>query len=266
MQTLKRWKQAPTEKPSFTRDIYPILRRAADVQWLFAQANAGHRQQFRVSRARKDPTYRQHIFRQFRAPAGTNAKIGNATGEMPYMWSDFYPKRITATLTPHQYRIMTAWAEGNFVDDWQAEKKIIRRITPHRLDRAALEACVGAAFAPGIEVSWKIRDVFKYSEPFRLDPRLTPGVITQQMSLPWQSDFVGCRDESPYAWWPAQRPIDVIRDGTVDQAPPKFVRWARKFGQAGPTDLSVHEMVRDSDRLGLLRRVGDKIVEYNRKD
>ena len=63
--------------------------------------------------------------------------------------------------------------------------------------KAALEACVGGAFFPGIEVSWKVRDVFRYVEPFRLDPEcLSPGDISQQMSLPWQTDFVDCAYEA----------------------------------------------------------------------
>jgi hypothetical protein len=182
------------------------------------------------------------------------------------MWSDFYPKKITATLTPHQYSVMAAWANGDFIDDWRPATKSIRRVTPLGLDRAALEACVGAAFGPGIEVSWKIRDVFKYRAPFRLDSRkLTPGIITQQMSIPWQSDFVGCRDESPFVWWPAQRPIDVITATTGHQKSPPFVRWARKFRKAKSTDMNVLEMINNSDRLGLLKRVGNKIVEYSRK-
>jgi hypothetical protein len=263
---LKRWKLLPRKKPSFTRDVYPILQRASDVQWLFAQANVGHHQQFQISRARKDALYRQHLFRQFRPPIVGPKQVGAGTGEMPYMWSDFYPKRITATLTPHQYGIMAAWAIGNFDDDWESRRKSTQRITPFGLDRAALEACVGAPFSPGIEVGWKIRDEFKYCEPFRLDARLAPGAITQQMSIPWQSDFVDCRDESPYAWWPAQRPIDVIREVPVGRALPPFLRWARKFGFPGSIDLSVREMIRDADRLGLLKRVGNFIVEYGRQD
>jgi hypothetical protein len=264
--TLKRRKLAPRKKPSFTEHIYPILRRAADVQWLFARANIAHHNQFDISKARKDPEYRRHLFRQFRSPFKIQGQTESATGEMPYMWSDHFPKRITATLTPHQYTAMAAWANGNFTDDWRSKTKRNHGVTPFGLDRAALEACVGAAFAPGIEVSWKIRDVFKYCEPFRLDPRtLNPGAITQQMSLPWQSDFVDCRDENPYVWWPAQRPVDVITAPLVGKMPPMFLRWARKFRSAGSNDLTVLEMIRDSDRLGLLKRVGDNSVEYDRR-
>jgi len=44
------------------------------------------------------------------------------------------------------------------------------------------------------------------------------------------------------------------------------LRWARKFGFPGSIDLSVREMIRDADRLGLLKRVGNFIVEYGRQD
>jgi L-lysine epsilon oxidase C-terminal domain len=151
---------------------------------------------------------------------------------------------------------MQAWAANEFFDDW-GHSQPSRQITPEGLDRAALESCVGAAMYPGIEASFHIRDKFPYIEPFRLDAdQVQPGDVTQQMSIPWQTDFVDCSDgDSPFAWWPAQRPIDIHVIGSTS-----VVRWARDFGK-GLRDLAAGQMVRDWWRLGLLKPDGCGVVE-----
>ena len=266
---LKKRNLLPRARPSFTDDIYPILRRAADAQWLFARAGVGHYHQLSVEQARHDEAYRRHVFRQFRCPdRSTTDTATNATGQMPYLWSDRYPVDVTQTLTRHQYDVMKAWADGNFVDDWTARsRRTPTRVSPAGLDQAALETCVGAAFVPGIEVSWKVRDVFRYHEPFRLDPvRLRPGDVTQQMAIPWQSDFVDCSDgDTPYVWWPSHRPVDVIRASEPLDGP-QFVRWARPFSKRDRDDIGVEAMIRDGDQLGLIKRAGRRLVEYDRRD
>jgi len=258
-------------KPSFTEDIYPILRRAYEMKWVFARAEVGHENEIdfaRLSQTQKTfEPLRLHIFRQFRRPSGHPRKPGSGTGKMPYIWSDLYfmdddqnnPNPVNATLTQHQYQLMTAWAYGNFLGG-PTRRNRSRGITPEGLDRAALEACVGAAFYPGIETSFHIRDKFHYSEPFRLDAdRVSPGDVTQQMSLPWQTDFVDCSDgDLPFVWWPAQRPIDVRR---ARMKPP--VRWARDF-RGNKTDVSAREMIDDWWRLGLLKPVAHGVVEAQR--
>jgi hypothetical protein len=250
-------------KPSFREDIYPILRRAAAFKWVFARAAVGHDSQFSIARARADRVYRDHVFRQFRVPSGHPKQPGAGTGAMPYIWSDFYPEAVNGTLTRHQYKVMQAWRDGHFKDDWNRRRPAATRITPAGLDRAALEPCVGAAFYPGIECSFKMRDVFRYSEPFRLDhDSVAPGDVTQQMSLPWQTDFVDCSDgDKPFVWWPAQRPIDVIPVGSSGRTP--TVRWARNFG-TGKSDVGPKAMIRDWHKLGLVTRDGSRFVEYGR--
>ena len=108
-------------------------------------------------------------------------------------------------------------------------------------------------------MSWKIRDVFRYVEPFRLDPEsLSPGDVSQQMSLPWQTDFVDCAYEDPYVWWPAQRPIDVRRVGKVG-----YSVWALPF-PSGEEDMGAEEMVKDFYRLGHVLRSTDGFLEVGR--
>jgi L-Lysine epsilon oxidase N-terminal/L-lysine epsilon oxidase C-terminal domain len=250
----------PTFCPSFNRDIYPILRRADQMRWVFEKSNIGHDS---FSTGPWAPNDRLHIFRQLRVPSGHPKEPGTGTGRMPYAWSDLYPDpAVSGTLTVTQYRMMEAWAEGRFEDDWDGCPPALKfEITPRGLDRAALEACVGAPFYPGIEASWKIRDVFGYVEPFRLDPgSLSPGDVSQQMSLPWQSDFVYCTYEDPYVWWPAQRPIDVACDRQMKRMP-----WDRVFDQEDSKEsIDVHDMLHDFYRLGHVMRSGNEFFETGR--
>ena len=184
---------------------------------------------------------------------------------MPRMWSDLYPNGKNGTLTPLQYQMVEAWKNNQVEDDWQGVPAPAAAMTPEGLDRAALEPCVGGAFYPGIEASWKLRDRFTFIEPFRLDAAaINPGDVTAQMSLPWQSDFLDCAVESgnigqELTWWPAQRPIHVRQ---TPGGPP--ISWARAFDNEG--DLSTEAMVNDWPRLGLVLPVGDALLEDERPD
>ena len=247
--------------PSFNRDIYPILRRADALRWVFALSKVGHH--FAIDAA--DAAQRQHLFRQLRVPSGHPREPSTGTGRMPYMWSDLYQQpAVSASLTKIQYAMLNGWATGAFRDDWTGKPPShTYEITPQGLDQAALEACVGAAFYPGIECSWKMRDVFQYVEPFRLNhASLSPGDVSQQMSLPWQTDFVDCAYEDPYVWWPAQRPIDVRTDEQED-----YSLWASSFdspNRQGSTDMSAEEMVWNFYRLGHVLSSGRGFLESGR--
>ncbi len=252
----------PQFRPSFNRHIYPILKRAMQMPSVFNRAVVGHSP---MTTGPGEPNERQHVFRQFRVPSNHPLQPGTGTGRMPFMWSDLYNEpSINATLTPFQYCVMQHWADGDFDNDWDGNPpRLSYRITPEGLDRAALEPCIGAAFFPGIEVSWKIRDVFQYLEPFRLDhDSLSPGDISQQMSLPWQTDFIDCAYEDPYVWWPSQRPIDVLMHPGSQR-----VQWARPFGTANnQPEMSARQMVHDFHRLGYVLRVGEEFYETGRVD
>jgi len=262
---------APKPKPSFPEDIYPILRRAYEMRWAFARAQVGHQHEIDLQQLSKSDFQKlhlraKHIVDQFRVPSGNPNKPGSGTGRMPYIWSDLFDMGadsddlhpVNATLTQHQYNVMQAWSKGEFTKTRAKETSLAP--TPPDLDRAALDACVGAAFFPGIETSFHIRDKFRYIEPFRLDQRnVNPGDVTQQMSLPWQTDFVDCSDgDAPLVWWPAQRPVDVQNGPKRDP-----VRWARDFKQ-GKNDLDADGMVKHWWQLGLLKRTKQGIFESKR--
>jgi hypothetical protein len=145
-----------------------------------------------------------------------------------------------ATLTQTQYGLLRAWNAGNFA----TTPGVLlpgSGITPHGLDRAALENCIGGPFFPGIECSWQIRNQAIFIEPFRIDhdavsqvldlqgnkegTKLAPGNFSRQMALPWQCDFNDCSKLLNLGWWPSARPDDVFlkaTDSLKDRVP-----WAR---------------------------------------
>jgi hypothetical protein len=152
---------------------------------------------------------------------------------------------------------MKQWKDGHFLSDWDASP-IISEVSPEGLDRSAIESCVGAAFYPGVEVSWMLRDVYPFIESFRLDQtNLKAGDITKQMALPWQADFHDCAQDEQgdvsLAWWPAQRPDDVYPEAGGPQAP-----WTRDLVK------NMSDMVKKWHRLGFVVKKGSKYLETER--
>ena len=199
---------------------------------------------------------RSAIFDRLRDPT-LHSNQSSGESDMPMIHSDFYPRPVNQPLTKPQYRMMEQWKDGAFVNDWHGPPTPSQAITPAGLDRAALESCIGGAFYPGIEVGWMLRDVFRFSEPFRLDPAsLKAGDVTKQMSVPWQADFADCALEGELAWWPAQRPDDVFPESGGPQVP-----WTRDLA-SGVSGLPLKvEMIEKWHRLGFVVKKGKKFVE-----
>jgi hypothetical protein len=244
------------DKPSFSRDIYPLLQRAINVNWVSGMVTSKHAHAT-LSAVIPPPgsiSARLAIFNKLRDPSlPPNQDSGES--DMPMIWSDYYTAGKSQPLTNIQYGHMKNWKDGNFTDDWSGPPKPATDITPHGLDRAALEACVGGAFYPGIEASWLLRDVYSFSEPFRLDAtNLKAGDISKQMAVPWQADFYDCTQDGELAWWPAQRPDDVYPESGGPQQP-----WIRKHVK------SASDMVKNWYKLGFVVKKGAGYVETERK-
>jgi hypothetical protein len=224
-----------TYEPSFTAELYPILRRAAGYAWVNGGANNHHRWNFTALSHRPfvpapgvlSPVA---IFQRLRQPENWRVPFED-DHLMPLLHGD--EGELTAlTLTPTQYHIMRQWRLGIFKADWPGTPPPPDlAITAAGLDRAALESCSGGAFFPGMEAGWIMRDPRIYQEPFRFKPALafdaeqnlnglTPGSVTMRMALPWQADFLKCGNN----WWPAQRP-NQVRLGPA--APAGVADWAR---------------------------------------
>ena len=120
---------APTST-SYTNDIYPILQRARDTQWVEVTMGA---------HAWADPVLTPAV----KTAILNKLKIPNPPGgggDMPDIRdSGSNDDRLTSI----QYQHMTNWVNNvNFVNDWTGVPPPQTAITPDGLDRAALEKCV----------------------------------------------------------------------------------------------------------------------------
>ncbi|MFZ0062385.1 MAG: LodA/GoxA family CTQ-dependent oxidase [Pyrinomonadaceae bacterium] len=280
--------------PSFDEEILPIIMRAVETPFTFLPGTAAAPST--PTHSSFHPTLNQYailgdplaaggaalrnmLFGRLHPPgvAGRPPVVGGLRPDMPLMHGDAFDQtahmRFMLTLTDTQYAIMERWANGNFVKTAgtfpPALPAWMTTISPHGLDRAALENCVGGAFAVGIEVSWQIRNKKLYSAPFRINHkansqyvgelnRIQPGHFTRQMALPWHTDFLGCRLTKQLAWWPAQRP-DIVylssKDFDERYKPGKFHDWTRATttwdaGRAKPTRK---EFMENYYKLGVVR-------------
>jgi hypothetical protein len=252
------------EPVSFSAEVLPIFERIVDMQWVNAGflgsngwgSGADYTDPEWLDRL-ADPSpgnaeVRGRLFEQFRDP-GYDAEEPDAVpqvygdgvaipAESAYQW---------LTVTPIQYAHLRAWAAGNFVDDRGDDRpteldQVPLADQPRSLDRAGLDACLGGAYHPGIELPWTLRVPSMWSGPLRLKvlsttvdnpdygERLTPevtmaadgpvagsgpGDLTRWQGTPWQSDAASCRsgyqpDISPVlpTFWPARIPNHVLRE------------------------------------------------------
>jgi len=206
--------------PSFTEHIYPVLSRAlAAFDVHVSTRRTYHATMFDWGRlsTKSENAIRRSLFNRIRNPNSDTTDRYN----MPRGLGDDFTSldnfednptanpppsnRAFLSLTKVQYALLKAWSEGRFKEDWTLGEDVKYMpipdpgpISPHSLNIAALENCVGGPFFPGIEVSWLIRETDIYASAFRLKepnfpfgPALTfqPGFFSQQMALPWQADF-----------------------------------------------------------------------------
>jgi hypothetical protein len=263
----------PPRTVSFTRDIYPILQRFDGFQWL----NEGFYEAFgwqgqtplldpaRLARyASNKPATdgdRKQVFLHFRDPSYMTVDA--------YAWPQMYGDSVDQAPTHHprqylavtqeQYRCLCEWSKGNFVADWHPGVQPPKQLEglpvaeqPSALDGAALRACSGGAFHPGMEATWPMRRQSMYQGLCRLRMRKAsdppemdygdvlsvtralgpdgplhmtgPGDITRWMAVPWQTDTSSCGSAypktapTPYpfpdlpTFWPAGAPNKIFTE------------------------------------------------------
>lgn len=255
------------ERPSFTRDIYPVLQRTVFLQWVSASARSAHgngaphdflvpatlarlADNSNATRAEREAVFRALAEPDTPAPANSMPPFG----VMPKLWSGLNPDNplagVRTALTDYQYQLMMRWSQGDFDADWTGSPpapvpfdQIPVAGQPAALDCAALAACIGGPFFPGIETTYIMAQRETYEQAFRINQSLEPGYVTQHMAEPWQADFLACGR----FWWPAQRPVSVMRNG-------QFVDYT-------PSDWGYDDMVRDWSKLGFILKDGDEFVE-----
>jgi hypothetical protein len=244
-------------KPSFTNDIYPILRSQILTQWVSSKLpNSFYASLLAVIPPPATAPQRLAVFQQFRPPS---TPVTQATPHlMPAIWTDYFADVTTGgwvnhALTATQYNVLQAWAAGNFVNDWIGYPSPGTTVTPDGLTRAALENCSGGPFFPGIETSFLTRNQYPYVEPFRLDgTQLQAGDLTKQNAVPWQTDFNDCQFQSPLSWWPPARPDNVFTANSNN-----YVAWDRGVKTGA-------DMVNLWSGLGFLVQSGNSIIEVDR--
>ncbi|WP_022724403.1 CTQ-dependent glycine oxidase GoxA [Rhodopseudomonas sp. B29] len=287
---------APADRVSFRRDVLPILRRAGTMQWVAAASflgaawhDIGDLSDPKVIETLAKPTddskaERRKVFDAFRKPGGDDRRA-NA---VPIMLGDGvnYPDSAHSwlTLTPTQYRVLTLWADGKFEADYtDAKADAVKtlddlpvELRPEAMTRAALDACSGGAFHPGVEITWPIRHKELYRAPsdiklpFRIalsnrkslnqdlglqlnadnvfagNPQKpdqgkpigpqAPGDLTRWMGVPWQGDAFSCQAVLTATGFPT--PVWWPALLPVDVLPEAF------YQQMMRTDLTEEERLR----------------------
>lgn len=262
---------------SFTRDIFPILKRADELRWVHrpahgsspgALSDAARIQELQNAQARA------RLVAKLSAPnsaASGPEQLPPATMPMLNSGANPDPNGSTWTypsLTRYQHAHIQNWLLGNFDADWSGQEpapvpfdQIDVAMQPRALCEAALETCVGGSFFPGIEGTYDIARAGTYHpqvnlrREFRVDPSHPPGFLTEKMALPWQADFADCGA----FWWPSQRPVYVNTGGGQSD------NWDRKInGVARNGHLN---MVDFWSKLGLIVRdpVSGAFVETDRQ-
>lgn len=258
------------KKISFTKHIFPIFLRTTRLEWVSKNVRESHGDgtmwnflepsvlaQLASKSVQTEPL-RTKVFENLRDPDNPSS-----SGKMPVLSGGVDPENtrygIETTLTRLQYALLIFWREGKFLSDWkdniprpQSLSSLPVKDQPSALDRAALDACVGYPFHPGIEVSWRIAQKKTFEQNFeapgfRLSSSVRPGDLTADLAVPWQGDFSIC---SGNGGWPGQRPGCV----RVDDVQKKWERGIKRD----------EDMVEDWWKLGFVVQEGDKFVEKER--
>lgn len=223
----------PDTRPSFRQHIKPIIERAINLRWVNNWSRWSSLLPLDWGALSK-PTAASAALRQ-----SFGARIKN-----PGLRDFIVPAYLETYIDQ--------WIAGDFLSDLDAPD--LPQSEPAALDRAALEACVGSGFFPGIESSITLRDKDIYVEAFRLNhantAKVYPGCLTEIMAVPWQADFNDCGEG---IWWPSQRPDIAILDANL--VPGSQADWANP--------VSDHQgMVDDFSRLGFIvpTNVGSQTV------
>lgn len=215
----------PDPQPSFRRHIKPVTERAASLRWSnnWKRWNALLPLEWHAlaDRGAGSDNLRKTVGSRLKAPGLRNFV-------MPEFLKDYIDQ----------------WIAGDFLSDLNDPDSPLSE--PAALDCAALSACVGGNFFPGIEASITLRDKDCYVEPFRLNHASTAkvfaGCLTEIMALPWQADFMECDEGS---WWPSQRPDIAMLD--PNQIPGSQAEWAN------PLQSTDHQgMVDHWNQLGFI--------------
>ncbi len=184
-------------EPSFTKDIFPLLKRARSLRWTHGRKSLG--------KVRSEPNWSQisDDFVNLASKAQAQAALRN---ENLVRIEKVHDLLRDYDMPQWQLDQLQNWADGNFNSDWNGIPPLDATPTPESLTRASLEGTAGQGFFPGIEGGRILTDPSIYIQnpfDFRIShTALEPGDVTALMAQPWQADFLECLTN----WWPSQRP------------------------------------------------------------
>ena len=173
----------PAYRPSYERDIAPIIRRPEAYRWVAqtpSMIEFSHPRFNTADASEANRAHRERYFSFFRVPVppqsyrfidqvknGPNTLFG--PDSVPLMPLNSGDNSVTneliykfLTLTPTQYFFLHQWALGKF--DAGARSSTVADVLP--LDREVIGNCVGGPFSPGIETTWVVRNPHVYARPF----------------------------------------------------------------------------------------------------
>lgn len=222
-----RWRFQDDYRPHFDSDLHPLFRAVSLQRWttnLPARAIAAHDAVGAIGPG-DDPA--QTVLTGLAFVRDPNQPEQNWVGApfMPLSMGDAGKPFLTVSLT--QYFFLTQWNRGHFTAD------VGPTLGPgEALDRAVLANCLGGRFAPGIEMTFIIRDPELWRRdwqdpavgPFRIralplnyadvqasqpflsvgyvpmhagpdgltSAMIEPGDVTKFMAIPWQTDYNSC--------------------------------------------------------------------------
>lgn len=207
--------------PFFWRDIWPILQRPNNYQWVMSFDGGDPHNSTRGANGNMDPDWlsmapyagepalereqrrqrRQFIYKILRQPGMENrltiapfpGQPKNLPAAMPFLCGD-NPLTNTAAakflrLTDTQLFLLRQWADGKFVNELADPLAAPAGDTATRsgrsIDRGVLSNLLGGAFCPGGEAAWIMRNPAIYSSAYCINQSTTytPGSLSQKGDL-----------------------------------------------------------------------------------
>lgn len=213
----------PDYYPFFQRDIWPILQRPYNYQWVMdfdSFAGGDPHNTTPGSNGNMDPDWlsvapyagepplereqrrqrRMFIYNVLRQPGMENqlttapfpGQPGNLPLAMPFLCGDNPLTNVAASkflrLTDTQLFLLRQWAEGKFINE-KTEPLAAPAEPADRsgasIDRGVLSNLLGGAFCPGGEAAWIMRNPAIYSKAFRIhqSTAYTPGSLSRDGDL-----------------------------------------------------------------------------------
>jgi hypothetical protein len=234
-------------RPSFSRDVWPMLRRAAGLAWVNRRP------------INQLPSYWSGFSTDWATLADSSAAAAPLRQQMAQRLRDIRTRRALAnfSLRSWQQTTLESWAAGDFISDFDGALPEAETLSPSTLTRTVLDGAAGQGFFPGIEAGVVVTNPTLYAEPFRIAGHVRAGDLTALMALPWQADFLDCAGN----WWPSQRPDVAAQEGD----PRSYLPWIRPINES---DTAYRDLVANFGRLGVIvprqTATGEVFVEVDR--